>query len=137
MPINAYLNFDGNTREVVEFYADVFKTEPANLTTFGSMPAHPDHPLPPGTENLIMHALLIIDGSPLMFSDVFPGMPYHPGNNISLSYITREEAGLREAFHRMKEGGKIAMELQETPWSKCYGQVEDKFGILWQFNLEE
>jgi hypothetical protein len=28
------------------------------------------------------------------------------------------------------------MELQETPWSKCYGSVVDKFNIEWQFSHE-
>jgi PhnB protein len=28
------------------------------------------------------------------------------------------------------------MELQETFWSKLYGQVTGKFGIHWQFNYD-
>ncbi|MFC5467675.1 VOC family protein [Cohnella suwonensis] len=135
MPINAYLNFEGNTREVVLFYAEVFGLGEPQLITFGSMPAHPDYPLPPGTEDWVMHARLMIDGSALMFSDVFPGMPYNPGNNFTLSYVTKDEDALKSAFHKLKEGGTTVMELQETDWSKCYGQVTDKFGIGWQFNL--
>ncbi|MNZ56399.1 hypothetical protein D3C78_743440 [compost metagenome] len=38
-------------------------------------------------------------------------------------------------FSRLKEGGKVEMELQETFWSKCYGSVVDRFGIHWQFNF--
>ncbi|MFC5403729.1 VOC family protein [Cohnella soli] len=135
MPINAYLNFEGNTREVVQFYAQAFGLEEPQMITFGSMPAHPDYPLPPGAENWIMHARLDIEGSPLMFSDVFPGMPYNPGNNISLSYGTDDEEKLKTVFHKLKEGGNVVMELQATDWSKSYGQIADKFGILWQFNL--
>nr|WP_238357907.1 VOC family protein [Cohnella zeiphila] len=133
VPLNAYLNFNGNTREVVEFYAEVFGVE-ADIMTFGSMPADPANPLPPGSENLVMHARLTIEGSDLMFSDVFPGMPFQQGNNISLSFSSKSEAAVREAFHKLKEGGSITMELQETFWSKCYGMVTDKFGIGWQFN---
>jgi len=133
VPLNAYLNFNGNTREVVEFYAKVFGVE-AEIITFGSMPPNPDHPLPPGTENLVMHARMTIEGSDLMFSDVFPGMPFQQGNNISLTLVSKNEAAVRDAFHKLKEGGEVVMELQETPWSKCYGMVTDKFGIGWQFN---
>ncbi|MBB6669097.1 VOC family protein [Cohnella nanjingensis] len=137
MPLNAYLNFDGNTREVVHFYAQAFGIADPVIMTFGSMPADPAHPLPPGTEDLVMHAKLNIEGSDLMFSDVFPGMmEYKPGNNITISYVTKDEAALRNAFHKLKEGGSVLMELQETPWSKCYGQATDKFGIGWQFNLD-
>lgn len=30
---------------------------------------------------------------------------------------------------------KVGMELQETFWSKYYGSVTDKFGVIWQLNL--
>ncbi|NOU62907.1 VOC family protein [Paenibacillus sp. LMG 31461] len=136
MSINAYLNFQGNTREVVTFYAEVFNLPTPKIITFGDMPAHPDYPLPEEAKNGVMHARLDINGSPLMFSDVFPGMPYVVGNNISLSYVSANADEIQNAFHKLKEGGKIAMELQATDWSKLYGQVEDKFGILWQFNLD-
>lgn len=70
-----------------------------------------------------------------MFSDIFPGMPFTLGNNITLAYVENEEEKLRTAFNRLSDGGTIVMELQETFWSKLYGQVTDKFGIQWQFNL--
>ncbi|KRE93103.1 glyoxalase [Paenibacillus sp. Soil766] len=136
MSINAYLNFQGNTREVVTFYAEVFNLPTPKIITFGDMPAHPDYPLPEEAKNGVMHTRLDINGSPLMFSDVFPGMPYVVGNNISLSYVSSNAEEIQNAFHKLKEGGKIGMELQATDWSKLYGQVEDKFGILWQFNLD-
>jgi PhnB protein len=28
------------------------------------------------------------------------------------------------------------MELQQTFWSKLYGMVQDKFGIIWQISME-
>lgn len=133
MPLNAYLNFDGNTREVVLYYAQVFGLPEPQLLTFGS---NPDHPLPPGSEDLIMHARLTIAGSDLMFSDTFPGMPFQQGNNFSLAYVSKDENAIRDAFGKLKDGGSVQLELQETPWSKCYGQVTDKYGIQWQFSLE-
>lgn len=136
MPLNAYLIFNGNTREVVQFYAQVFGLEEPQMMTFGSMPPNPDAPLPPGAENLIMHTHLTIAGSSLMFSDTYPGMPYRQGNNFSLAYVSKDEEAIKDAFHKLKEGGTIELELQETPWSKCYGSLTDKFGISWQFNLE-
>ena len=43
---------------------------------------------------------------------------------------------LESAFDKLKEGGSVGMELQETFWSKCYGSLKDKFGIEWQFSHE-
>ncbi|RKP56971.1 VOC family protein [Cohnella endophytica] len=136
MAVNAYLNFNGNCREVVLFYAKVFGIDNPYVLAFGDMPPNPEFPLPEGTEKLIMHARLNIGGSDVMFSDVFPGMPFTPGNNISLSFSSKNEDEVRAAFHQLKEGGTIGMELQETFWSKCYGSVTDKYGIGWQFNFD-
>ncbi|MFB9273648.1 VOC family protein [Cohnella cellulosilytica] len=135
MPLNAYLNFDGNTREVVQFYAQVFGLEEPHIMTFDSM--HSEEELPPGAGSRVMHAFLNIGGGTLMFSDTFPGMPFQQGtNNFSLALVLNDENALRDAFHKLKEGGSIVMELQEVPWSKVYGSLTDKYGVSWQFSLE-
>lgn len=135
MAIEAYLNFNGNCREAVEYYAEVFGTEKPRMMTFGDAPPNPDHPIPEEAKNLVMHAQLIITDSKVMFSDVFPGMPFVQGNNISLSIISKDIDEVQAIFHKLKEGGTIHMELQETFWSKCYGNLTDKFGIDWQVSL--
>lgn len=91
--------------------------------------------VPEEAKNLIMHSRLNIFGSNVMFSDVFPGMPFVIGNNISLAVVVDSMDALQSAFDKLKEGGKVGMELQETFWSKCYGKFTDKFGVQWQFNL--
>ncbi|KHF41623.1 VOC family protein [Halalkalibacter okhensis] len=136
MSIDVYINFNGNCREAVEFYAQVFDTEQPQLMTFGEAPPNPEYPLPEEAKNLIMHTRLNIDGSNVMFSDVFPGMPFIAGNNISLSIISKDMEKMKSYFDRLKDGGEVRLELQETFWSKCYGSLTDKFGIEWQFNYD-
>lgn len=136
MPIEAYLNFDGNCREAVEFYAEVFETEPPQIMTFGEAPENPNYPLPEEAKNLVMHTNIIVSGSRLMFSDVFPGMPFIVGNNISLTVISKDENEIKKWFNKLKEDGKVNMDLQETFWSKCYGNLTDKFGVDWQLSLD-
>lgn len=136
MSVDVYLNFNGNCREAVEFYAQVFGTEKPKFMTFGESPPNPEYPLPEEAKNLIMHARLNIDGSNVMFSDVFPGMPFIEGNNINLSFVSKNLDEVKSSFNKLKEGGTVGMELQETFWSKCYGQLTDKFGIHWQFNYD-
>jgi len=114
MAIDVYLNFNGNCREAVEFYAQVFGTDKPKMMTYGEAPANPEYPLPEEAKNLILHTRLNIFGSNVMFSDVFPGMPFVVGNNISLAVVTDNLDELQSAFHKLKEGGKVEMELQET-----------------------
>lgn len=133
MALNPYLIFNGNTREVVLFYAKVFGLEEPPFMTFGSV--HSDD-IPPEAKDLIMHTYLEIAGGKVMFSDNYPGMPFQEGNNFTLAYISNDEAAIRDAFQKLKEGGSVQMELQETPWSKCYGSLTDKYNIQWQFSHE-
>ncbi|WP_096200434.1 VOC family protein [Bacillus sp. FJAT-45350] len=135
MAIDVYLTFNGNCREAVEFYSDVFKTEVPQIMIFGDSPPNPEYPLPEEAKNLIMHARLTINGSTVMFSDTFPGTPFVTGNNISLAVVSKNKEDIQSYFDKIKEGGNVGMELQETFWSKCYGQVTDKFGVIWQLNL--
>jgi PhnB protein len=136
MAVDPYLNFNGNCREAVEFYAEAFGTEEPKFMTFGETPPSPEYPLPEEAKSLIMHTRLNIVGSNVMFSDVFPGMPFVEGNNISLAIVHEDIEVLKSLFHKLKEGGTVVMELQETFWSKCYGSLKDKFGIEWQFNYD-
>lgn len=136
MSVNAYLNFNGNCREAVEFYAEVFGIEAPQIMTFGEQPPNPEYPLPEEAKNLVMHTRLNIGGSNVMFSDTFPGMSFVVGNNISLAFVSKDLDEIKSAFNKLKEGGTVGLELQETSWSKLYGQITDQFGIEWQFNFE-
>lgn len=95
-----YLIFDGEAQEAFDFYAEVLNAENLGLTKFKDMPAVPDsQPLSDEAQNLVMNATLQLpNGSYLMFSDTFPGMPYSKGNNVSITlvYDTLEETKKRK-----------------------------------------
>lgn len=135
MSVDVYFNFNGNCREAVEFYADVFGTEKPKMMTFGEAPPNPEYTLPEEAKHLIMHTRLNIKGSNVMFSDVFPGMPFVVGNNINLAFVSDNKEEIESVFAKLKEGGEVEMELQETFWTKYYGSVTDRFGVKWQVNL--
>jgi PhnB protein len=137
MPVNPYINFNGNCRAAVEHYADVFKTEPPGFMTFAEGPANPAMPIPDAAKNLIMHTQIDISGTTVMFSDVFPGMELVQGNNISLTVVSKDRDQITHWFNRLKEHGTVHMELQETFWTGLYGNLRDKYGIEWQFSLDD
>lgn len=98
MSVDAYLNFNGNCRQAVEFYAEVFGTEQPNIMTFGETPPNPEFPLPEEARDLVMHTRLTINGSNIMFSDTFPGMPFVEGNNISLAYVGNDVEEIKSSL---------------------------------------
>jgi PhnB protein len=137
MAVDFFVNFDGNCREAVEFYASVFETEPPQFMTFGEAPEDPEYPLPVAVKELIMYSNLRINGSNVMFSDIMPGMKFVIGNNISLTVGTTSKEDIRKWFDRLKEDGEVSMELQETFFSKYYAALTDKYGISWQFVYDD
>lgn len=136
MSVDVYLVFNGNCREAVGFYAKVFETEAPHIMTFGEGSQSSDYPLPEEAKELVMHTRLAIDGSNVMFSDTFPGQEFVVGNNVTLALVSKNMDELKAWYEQLKEGGKVDMELQETFWSKLYGQVTDRYGVHWQLNYD-
>lgn len=134
MALQLFINFDGNCREAVGFYAKVFKTEAPKFMTYGEAPPDPEMVLDETEKKLIMYTDLNILGTTVMFCDNPPGMPYVQGNNISLTVVTKDADEIKRLFRELLAGGEVEMELQETFWSNLYGMVTDKFGIGWQFS---
>lgn len=137
MPTNPYINFNGNCREAMEYYADVFKTEKPKFMTFGEAQGDPNHPIPEEAKHLIMHTEIHIQGTRIMASDVFPGHPFTLGNNISLAVVTPQVQDVHDYFAKLREGGTVFMEPQATFWSKAYGSLTDKYGVGWQLSQED
>ena len=139
MGIDLFINFKGNCREAVEFYAEVFNTEKPQIMCYGDIPPQPGEEFPQFEEvkDMVMQASLNINGSIVMFQDVLPDMALTIGDNINLTLNMKDMEEIKAIFSKLREGGMVHMELQETFWSKLYGSVIDKFGIPWQFNYIE
>jgi PhnB protein len=137
MGVSLFINFNGNCREAVEFYAEVFGSEKPKVMTFGEMPQDPKYPLPEEAKDLLGYAQVAIQDFMLMCSDVPPGMPFMQGNNIAISIGSKDMEQIESLFNKMKVGGTVTMELQETFWSKKYGMLVDKFGIPWMFSHDD
>ncbi len=56
---------------------------------------------------------------------------------LSLSVTCDTEAEIDALREKLSEGGKVMMELQEYPFSKKYGRLEDKYGLSRQLNMGE
>ena len=134
MAVVAYINFKGNCREAIGFYADVFGAQAPEIKTYGSQGG--EFPLPEAVKDLVMHAELNIMGTTVMLSDVFDADTYQVGNNISLTLISDDQKALEDAFHKLEIGGQVTVPLQQTFWTNLYGYVIDRYGVGWQVSHE-
>jgi PhnB protein len=131
--LNPYLTFDGNARQAIEFYKDVFGGE-LNIMTFGDMGAaeHEGNTIP--TDG-VMHAQLTTDqGFTLMASDNPPGVTGQtPNGHLSLS---GDESDLLHGYwDKLGDGGTVDVPIAKQVWGDEFGQVKDKFGVNWLVNI--
>jgi PhnB protein len=127
--LNPYLNFDGQTREAMEFYRSVFGGD-LNIMTFGDMGDDSD------TKDGVMHAQLTTpDGFTLMGSDMPPGTPYQRGNNFGVSLSGDDEAQLTGWWDQVSEGGEVQVPLEKQMWGDAFGMCIDRFGTTWLVNI--
>jgi PhnB protein len=128
--LNPYIGFDGNAREAIEFYRDVFGGE-LQLNTFGEFG---DASAPNADQ--VMHAWLQSpSGYSLMVSDTPPHMEYNPGTNVSMSLSGDDADELRGYWAKLSDGGTIAVPLEMQMWGDEFGMCIDKFGIAWLVNI--
>lgn len=89
--VTPYLMFDGQAKEALAFYEDIFQAEIADLQTYGEA----DFPTPEEADDLVLHAKIKKDHLLIMVSDTFPGKPLAAGNNVSLVLECGSEAEIR------------------------------------------
>ena len=134
--VSTYLNFDGNTEEVFEFYKSIFGTDYiGGIFRLRDMPAEEGQPpVPDHLRNLVMNVQLpILGGHILMGTDTVPewGHDLKPGNNFHIVLHADSREAADALFIALSEGGKVEMPMADQFWGDYFGDCIDKFGIQW------
>ncbi len=129
--LNAYLNFDSTSREAMTFYQSVLGGT-LEVMTFGEYGAEGD------SAGLVMHAQLVTDdGFVLMASDRMPEMgAVVRGDHAHLCLSGSDVEQLHRWWEGLGEGGEIHMPLAKQMWGDEYGDLTDRFGQRWMFNID-
>ena len=129
--LTPYLNFRGNTREVMAFYQTVFGGK-LTMNTYKEFGVSQD----PSEDNNIMHSLLETEnGMTLMAADAPISMDLKVGTNISITLSGDNEEELTRFFNMLSAGGTVVEPLAKAPWGDSFGMFVDKFGINWMVNI--
>jgi PhnB protein len=127
--LNPYISFDGNAREALTFYEQVFGGT-LKLSTFGEFGAEGP------TADLIMHGQLDTpSGFTLMGADTPEGMPYTVGTNMAVSLSGDDADDLRRYWSHLAEGGTVSVPLEKQMWGDEFGACTDRYGIGWMVNI--
>ncbi|MFI8447063.1 VOC family protein [Streptomyces erythrochromogenes] len=129
--LNPYISFDGDARQAMEFYKEVFGGTLA-LNTYGDFGGEEAGE----TADRIMHGMLeTASGFTLMGADNPPGTQHSPGNNISVSVSGEDAAELRGYWEALSGSGTVSVPLEKQMWGDVFGMCTDRFGITWLVNI--
>jgi PhnB protein len=136
MRVEPYLNFNGRCAEALEFYKLALDAKVTMLMHFKDCPDPQPGMIPPGTEDKVMHASMLIGQTRVMASDGrCSGHTDFNGINLSLSVDSEAEAD--KTFNALADGGKVTMPLTKTFYSPRFGMVTDRFGVSWMVIVQQ
>ena len=122
-----HLWFDKEAVEAAKFYTSIFGGKVTSTTQL--------HNTPSGTVDIVSFKLF---GQQFAAISAGPLFKFNPSISFIINFDpSREDAGknIDVVWKKLSQGGKVLMPLQEYPWSKRYGWVQDKYGLSWQLIL--
>lgn len=134
--LSTYIAFLGNASEAFTHYQEVFGGQ-LNLTTYGDVPKMEGMPFEPDPSS-VAHARLDLDDGTITGGDAMPGEEYAVKDTVySLLYDVEDVERARELIGKLVDGGgSVNMPFEQAPWGAYYGQVFDRFGVMWSFNVD-
>ncbi|MBI5793599.1 VOC family protein [Candidatus Uhrbacteria bacterium] len=124
-----HLWFDTEATEAAAFYTSVFSNSKVThtITITGT---------PSGDCDIVNFELR---GQSFMAISAGPYFKFNPSVSFMVNFDPSREKDAKEnidaAWEKLSEGGKVLMPIQEYPFSKRYGWIQDKYGLSWQLIL--
>lgn len=103
--------FDGNAKEAMSFYCDVFGD--SKITEENSMVVNSE-----------------LCGQKFMGLNGGPRFKINPSISFMVQSDTAQET--ENIWNKLTENGTVMMPLDKYDWSEKYGWVQDRFGVSWQ-----
>ncbi len=128
-----YLNFNGNAKEALDFYAQALDGKVTQSSTFGEANMAQNESM----KDKILHAVFEAGALKFMVSDCPPGVNVKEGDMVSLSLNFNDAELIESTFTALSDGGNITMPMQDTFWGARFGMAKDKYGVHWMFNHDK
>ena len=128
MKLYPQLNFGGNCEEAFLFYEKNLHGKITVLMRQDQLPSQ--YNVQPGMEKAIVHARMNVAGVELIGNDVPPN--YFQPIRSSYLYLTVDSTeSADKTWKALADGGEVTMPIAETFFATRFGQLRDKFGVLW------
>lgn len=124
-----HLWFDTQAKEAAQFYTSIFPN--SKITSTATITDTPS-----GDTDIVSFAL---NDYKFMAISAGPLFKFNPSISFMLNFDPSRDSNAREnldaLWHKLADGGTPLMPLQEYPFSKHYGWIQDKYGVSWQLML--
>lgn len=124
-----HLWFDKEAVEVAQFYTEVF--DDSKITHKSIIKDTPSGDCDIVGFSIMGFEFMAISAGPLF--KINPSISFFV--NFDPSYDKDSKKNIDVIWKKLSKGGKVLMPIQEYPWSKRYGWVQDKYGVSWQLIL--
>src|SRR5690625_1412249 len=124
-----HLWFNQEAKEAAQFYTSIFPdSEVTSITTLRNTPS--------GDSDTVSFK---ISGYSFMAINGGPHFQFNPSISFFVIFDPSKDKyakeNLDQLWEKLSQGGKPLMPLQEYPFSRHYGWIEDKYGLTWQLIL--
>lgn len=124
-----HLWFDKEAVEASEFYVSVFRN--SKVTSKRTIKDTPS-----GDCDIVSFELA---GQPFMAISAGPYFKINPSISFLVNFDPSRDPDAAKnidiVWEKLSKGGAVLMPIQEYPFSKRYGWVQDKYGVSWQLIL--
>ena len=121
--------FDTQAREAIPFYVSAFPN--SRVLSSNVLEGTPS-----GSVDVFS---FVLGGLEMGAISAGPMFKINPSVSFMVNFDPSQDPQARERLDELWEklfpGGKVLMPLQEYPFSKRYGWIEDRFGVSWQLIL--
>lgn len=124
-----HLWFNQKAKEAAQFYTSIFPdSKITNITTLRNTPSGDSDVV---SFHISEYSFMAINGG--------PHFQFNPSISFFLNFDPTRDENAREHLNQLwgtlSQGGTPLMPLQEYPFSKRYGWIQDKYGLTWQLIL--
>jgi predicted 3-demethylubiquinone-9 3-methyltransferase (glyoxalase superfamily) len=127
-----HLWFDNQAKEAAEFYVSAFGND-SKITGTTTLHDTPSGDVDSVNFDLLDHSFMAISAGPMFTLN--PTISFFM--NFDPSRNKQARKNLDALWEKLSEGGTALMPLQEYPFSKRYGWIQDRYGLSWQLILTD